>query len=259
MEFPAESAPSSPAHAAAPQRYLARTLLSRAPRAGSAWPALALLGVFAIATALHARGLADAGVATYDAVFRQGEWWRLFTALAIHDDLGHLLSNSVFFLGLGILLNGYFGHRIFPALSLLAGALTHALTLLAYSPHAGLVGASGMVYFMAAFWLTLHALIQRDQPASRRMLIAAGVGFALLFPTAYEARTSYLAHAIGFGLGVPLGLLYFARHRAWIRSAEAHAWRYEEPEPGSDQVAQSAGSAGGRDGQQAGGGERGFD
>lgn len=164
----------------------------------------------------------DQWTATGAEVFQQREIWRLFTTTFAHGDLEHLLSNSYM---LGILVyfvHGHFGVRVFPVASLLAAALINALALITYSPQIRLVGASGLVYFLAGFWLTMFIAIERQRRFPARLLRAVGVGLVILFPTTFEPRTSYRTHLIGVIIGILFAWVYFVLNQKEIQSAEVH-------------------------------------
>ena len=166
--------------------------------------------------------------ATYNQVFKHHEFWRAFTSPLLHADIEHLGSNALFFAGLAYLLNGYFGFWAFPVLSFLAGGMINLIVLPLYPPHDVVLGASGIVYFMAAFWLTLYCAIERGRSKARRFTNAAAFALVLLLPDVLRENVSYLSHAVGFGLGVLLGAFYFLIKRSTLRSYEV--WRAIEPD-----------------------------
>lgn len=162
-------------------------------------------------------------------VFEQKEYWRLFTSSLLHADLNHLAHNAFFFGGLSALLTNYFGFWVFPVLSLGVGGLINLLTIAFYPPEIHLVGISGVIYFMASFWLTLYVLIERRQTLIRRFVHAIAVSLIFLFPETFQIQTSYLAHGMGFLLGIPFGILYFALQFKKIRAKEV--WTPIEKHP----------------------------
>lgn len=162
------------------------------------------------------------------AVFQGQEYWRLFSTIAIHADLRHFLANSIFFYIFGLLLHSYFGAWVFPSLSLAMGGVANYFTLYYYPAHAVLVGASGVVYFMAGLWATLFFFIERRGRALKRLGVTICVVTMLFFPTEYEPHVSYLAHAWGFVLGIASGILYFYSNRSRLRAAEV--WSLPEPD-----------------------------
>lgn len=174
---------------------------------------------------------ASAFSASRDQIFVGHEYWRLFTTIGVHGDLKHYLSNAFFFWIFGFLLNSYFGFFVFPVLSLIAGALVNYLTLASYPAGAVLVGASGVVYFMAAFWATLYFCIERGTHPLKRIMAVIGVSLILFFPNTFEAQVSYAAHAWGFGVGVVLGFAWFELRKTALRAHEVWTETHPELEP----------------------------
>jgi rhomboid protease GluP len=210
-----------------PLRVVRETLLSRRPHAAAGRVALGGVSVLIATSLLYWSG--PAGVvgglpASGEGVFGRGEYWRLLTSLGAHSDPAHLLANAALFGLLSYLLYGYYGAVVFPGLATLLGATTTGIALLGYPPEARLVGASGMVYAMAAFWLVLYLLVERRLRPGRRLLRAVGFAAIVLLPTAIEPRVSYRAHAIGFALGGLAGALFFGARRKALRAGERVEW-----------------------------------
>ncbi len=161
--------------------------------------------------------------ASRDQVFGQREYWRLWTTLWAHGDLRHLVSNAIFFFVLGTFINAYFGSWLFPLAALLFGGVVNAIVLQSMPPTVGLIGASGVVFWMGGLWLTLYSLIETRRSIGQRLLRAGGVGLCIFMPTeAFDPGTSYAAHAWGFLLGVIFALIYFVCRRKTIRAHEVH-------------------------------------
>ena len=160
-------------------------------------------------------------------VYEKGEYWKAFTSSLMHSDFVHLGHNTLFFLAFSVLLNSYFGFWIFPVLSFLIGGIINLIALKIYPPQVYLVGISGVIYFMAAFWMTLFVCLERQMPLGRRLIIVTAVSLVLFFPEAFVKKVSYLAHALGFGLGIILGYLYFTVKSTQLRAHEI----WTEPKP----------------------------
>jgi len=219
------------------------THLSRKPRPNSIQTALIGALLITVASLYSWRNggvLMEAFRADSDAVFTGGEIARLFTSILLHADLKHLLSNLPFFLFFSYLLFGYFGFWVFPVLTLVLGGAGNYLALLTYPAGVSLIGASGVVYQMAGFWLTCYILIERSRSVNRRILHVVGISLILLIPTAASPEVSYRSHLIGFLLGAAAGLAYFFMKRDWLRSREERIPLDEEepfragPEPGAE-------------------------
>jgi rhomboid protease GluP len=210
-----------------PVAVVRETLLSRSPHPSSRAFAGAGVATLCVVSAVYwadLGGLGDSLPASGGDVLSRGEYWRLLTCLGVHADGRHLLANAALFGILAYLLRGYFGPVAFPLLPVLMGAATTALTLPAYRPDTQLVGASGMVYAMAGFWLVLYLLVERRLRPAKRVLRATGFALVVLAPTVLEPRVSYRAHAIGFVLGTLVGAAFFALRRERIREAERVEW-----------------------------------
>lgn len=160
--------------------------------------------------------------ANYNIVFEQKEWWKAFTTMFVHADLSHLGANAVLFSVLGILLNNYFGWLVFPVVSLVAGGIINLLVLSQYPHETYLVGISGVVYFMGAFWMTLHFFIERQNSNFRRLTHVVALSLIIFFPDLMNLKpnVSYLAHSVGFGLGLLAGIAYFVLKYPEIRRNE---------------------------------------
>jgi membrane associated rhomboid family serine protease len=138
-----------------------------------------------------------------------GEIWRTVTALTLHGDLAHALSNAVaiaLFLGVASAVVG-----VGPAclLVLLAGAGGNlANALLQNSPHVA-VGASTAV-FGAVGILGGHAMLRHHsrRARKRKAWIPVAATFALLAMLGTEgARVDVWAHLLGLLVGCGLGAL----------------------------------------------------
>jgi membrane associated rhomboid family serine protease len=137
-----------------------------------------------------------------------GQWWRLFTSVWLHADVGHLAANlamGVVFLGL--VMGGY-GTAIGLTASYLAGIVGNVIALvLLPKPHLSL-GASGLV--MGALGLLTVQSWQwlSTQPWRARRLIVAVLGGTMLFILfGLTPGTDVTVHLGGFVSGLALGLL----------------------------------------------------
>jgi rhomboid protease GluP len=101
-----------------------------------------------------------------------------------------------------------------------AGGIINLICLYFYPPQVFLVGVSGVIYFMASFWLVLYLMIERRQTIKVRLLHAFAVSLIFLFPEAFQPETSYLAHGMGFLIGVPVGLFYYIWNHRKIRAKD---------------------------------------
>ena len=199
------------------------TWLTRKPHASAFAVALGTLLVLSAACFAHWNNLYNLGEfwpATRQQVFSQHEYWRLWTTLFVHGDLGHLAANSLLFFTLGFFLYGYFGGFVFPVLAVIMGGVTNAFALLTYHPEIRLVGASGIVSWMGGAWLALYFLINTKLSRVQRFLRSCGVALILFAPSeAFDPKISYRTHMIGFAIGVMCGIIYYYwRKKEFLRA-----------------------------------------
>jgi rhomboid protease GluP len=136
-----------------------------------------------------------------------GEWWRLFTAIFLHADLGHYAMNvsiGLFLLGLAM---GNFGTGLGLLASYLAGVGGNIATWLVYSEHRSL-GASGMVMGCVGLLASQTIFLQRGNPNKWKYLISGVAGGIMLFALlGLSPDSDVLAHLGGFVSGFVLGIL----------------------------------------------------
>ena len=162
-----------------------------------------------------------------ESVFEQGEIWRLFTAVFAHANWEHILGNAIFFVPFATFIKNYFGFFVFPVLILGAGALINLLVISFYPKEISLLGVSGVVYFMVAFWLVLYIGIERGLSLRQKILRSLGLVLIEFMPQKYDLSISYLSHGIGFLLGIAFGLIYFFYNQKKFRAHEI--WDLPEP------------------------------
>lgn len=204
--------------------------ISKKPQAfASSIALLAVLSLFLV-TALYWSNLSwsEYLVANGEAVFGRKEYWRLWTTLFAHADLGHLLSNSLLFGIFGYFLMGHFGLLVFPFASFFFGGLVNFFVLREMNAQTDLLGASGVLYWMGAAWITLYYFVERRGPYWKRIFRALGVAVILFVPQTLEPQVSYLSHFLGFVFGVAWATIYYLWNRQKFLRAETWEWR---PDP----------------------------
>jgi len=148
-----------------------------------------------------------------------GQWWRLFTAIALHENLPHLMANATtgFFL-VGLAMARY-GAGVGLLAAFLAGAMGNVAGLLLYlQPHQSL-GASGMV--MGALGLvTVQSFVfwRNFRPGGRLIFRGFAAGVMILVLLGFSPESDMVAHVGGFitgaVFGCALGLAPAARWRS---------------------------------------------
>jgi membrane associated rhomboid family serine protease len=146
----------------------------------------------------------DAGLMDAIAV-SHGEWWRLFTAVFLHADLGHFAMNAAFgFLLLGLTM-GAFGTGFGLLTAYLAGVGGNLATWLVYSEGHRNLGASGMVMGCLGL-LASQTIFFRRGPNNFKIAVAGiAAGLMLFTLLGLSPGSDVLAHFGGFVSGFALG------------------------------------------------------
>lgn len=186
---------------------------------GAGWWVLGIVAVYYWST-VRFPGLKEAGMVESRAVLA-GQWWRLFTAVTLHENLPHLISNATTgFLLLGLAMARY-GAGVAVLAAFLAGVLGNFAGVMIYPlDHAGL-GASGMV--MGALGLISgQALAPRGggMRPGRFLPRAVAAGVLILVLIGFSPEADVIAHVGGFVAGAAMGVaLGRIRHAALQRLA----------------------------------------
>ncbi|CAH2031463.1 rhomboid family intramembrane serine protease [Trichlorobacter ammonificans] len=155
------------------------------------------------------------GMAQADLI-RDGEWWRLVTALTLHADLQHLLGNLVIGGLFVLLLCRETGSGLGWSLILAAGTLGNLANAWLQNADHRSVGGSTAVFGAVGILAAISAIRYRHHLRRRRLLpVAAALALLVLLGSEGE-HTDLGAHLFGllagFLLGLPAGLLLI-RHR----------------------------------------------
>jgi len=154
---------------------------------------------------------------------RAGQWWRIFSAMLLHADVAHLVSNLTLGLVLLGLAMGRYGSGTGLLAAYLAGAAGNLAGLLLYpEPHYG-VGASGMVMGGLGL-LAVHSVTLLRHGAAGRKYVLRGLlaGLMLFVLFGLSPETDVVAHFGGFVAGLVLGGILVTLPRSW-QNAKADA------------------------------------
>jgi membrane associated rhomboid family serine protease len=172
------------------------------------WGSLAWVGLLALFFVLDARvGLRSAGLLDAAAV-KQGQWWRLFTAIWLHVDLAHLAGNATFgFVLLGLVM-ARFGTGVGALAAYLAGAGGNAIAWLLSPGTDASLGASGMVMGALGLLAVQSLSLWRKTPHARKYIVGGIFGGLMLFVLLGLSPGTYVqAHLGGFLSGLLLGVV----------------------------------------------------
>ncbi len=213
-----------------PLQVVRENWLSKKPR-HNGWTLMIAFGVMLYFTNIaFFNGWADWLPATPKSVYMDGQYWRAWSALFAHADLGHFLSNVILFLPLTYLLTSYYGYTFFPLAGLFFGGITNFFVLKTMPLETSLLGISGVVYWMGAAWLTLFAIIDRRKSIRKRFAVAACLTVILFIPETYKPEVSHLSHFIGFLFGMACAAGYYLIYRQKIEADEVKEFIAEDDE-----------------------------
>jgi len=155
-------------------------------------------------------GWLDQGAMDAQAVFDRGEWWRLGTALFLHADLAHLLSNllsGIFVFSAVLSTIGLLRGWLLLAVSSLLGNL--AAAAVNYAADYRSIGASTAI-FAGLGLLTgraIRVVVRSSHPHRwRTMFVPLAAGLTVLgLYGAGGVHVDVLAHLTGFAAGLALG------------------------------------------------------
>lgn len=177
----------------------------------AAWGVAAYAAVLIAVTAaalyrLGERNWVDRGVLEIG-VFERAEWWRVFTALTLHADLGHLLANLAFGILFAYPASQFVGVGVAWLAIVLGAGVANALDMLLHPPGHSMLGASTAVFtalgLASAF--TWRRRATRSLTWMQRLApLAAGVALLAFTGTGGE-HTDLLAHLLGFVVGAGTG------------------------------------------------------
>lgn len=154
----------------------------------------------------------ERGALDPQAVFDRGEWWRPLTALFLHGDLDHVISNTAsgVFVFMAVLktlgrLRGWLALTAAALLGNLAAAGAH------YAHAYRSIGASTAL-FAGVGLLTGRALwmAARSSPLQRWSALLPSLGSGVVVLALYGAggqRVDVVAHLTGFAAGLALGFM----------------------------------------------------
>ncbi|MFI1865611.1 MULTISPECIES: rhomboid family intramembrane serine protease [Streptomyces] len=138
-----------------------------------------------------------------------GQWYRLITAVFLHEELPHILFNLLGLWFLGRIVEPALGRSRFIALYLLSGLGGSALAYLLAAPNQPSLGASGAIFgLMGAFVV----LARRSNLDMRPVAIILAISLVLTFA---RPGISWEGHIGGLVTGVllTLGMVYAPRER----------------------------------------------
>jgi len=195
------------------------------------WPALFVILLWLVKAIEYVNGisLSEYGMAPRSLRGLYG----IFTYPLLHRDFGHLVSNSLPLLVLGTALYYYYrnaSHFIFLQLVVISGFWLWVLG----QPGSIHIGASGLVYGLAAFHVTAGLIKRNKKLLAFALLVIFLYGSMVwgVFPDFFPQRNiSWEGHLMGMIAGVLLAWY----HRAKGPQRDRYQWEWDELEEDDDE------------------------
>jgi len=142
-------------------------------------------------------------------LIRDGQWWRVVTALTLHGGIKHILGNIVFGTVLGLFVGGLIGPGIAWFAIVGAGALGNTLNVFLLESGHRSIGASTAVFAalgIVSGFVWRAKLMAQDRWAWRLGPIVGGIAL-LAYTGTGDANTDVGAHLAGFVCGFAAGMI----------------------------------------------------
>ncbi|GAA1151786.1 rhomboid family intramembrane serine protease [Streptomyces hebeiensis] len=144
-----------------------------------------------------------------------GEWYRLVTAMFLHQEIWHIAFNMMGLWWLGGPLEAALGRVRFLALYLLSGLAGSAFTYLIAAPNQGSLGASGAVFGLLGATVVLMRRMNYDL---RPVLILLALNLLLTFTWSGIAWEAHVGGLVA-GTVIAIGMVHAPRaHRTPVQS-----------------------------------------
>lgn len=157
----------------------------------------------------------DRGIMYPQLVSEGGQYYRLFTAMFLHADITHLVSNMILLYFLGDIVERGLGHIKYFLLYLLAGLCGSMLSLhisLATGSVAGSLGASGAIFGMigALLWIVIRNKGHLETMTTPKVLFLIGYS---LYEGFRGTNIDNAAHIGGLIAGFLLAMLLYRKKK----------------------------------------------
>ena len=138
-------------------------------------------------------------------LIQQGQWWRSVTALTLHSDIFHAISNVILGSIFAIALSRQIGPGLGWFLILLSGIIGNISNAFVYDSMHRSIGASTAVFGSIGLVAVLQFFVHK-QSRIQKTWAPMGAALALLAFLGTGERSDILAHFFGFISGVGLGV-----------------------------------------------------
>ena len=153
----------------------------------------------------------EKGAMITEVVLRDGQYYRLFTAMFLHADPQHLINNMLMLALGGAIVEHYTGHAFYFFLYMLSGLFGNMISM-AYEIQNRLswvsVGASGAIMGLVGFVVVWILVNRKTFIRSRSLMIRlALLGVFVIEACFFQKGANTAAHTGGFLTGAVLGVI----------------------------------------------------
>ncbi|WP_051192215.1 rhomboid family intramembrane serine protease [Butyrivibrio sp. VCB2001] len=153
----------------------------------------------------------EKGAMITEVVLRDGQYYRLFTAMFLHADPQHLINNMLMLAIGGAIVEHYTGHAFYFFLYMLSGLFGNMISM-AYEIQNRLswvsVGASGAIMGLVGFVVVWILVNRKTFIRSRNLMIRlALLGVFVIEACFFQKGANTAAHTGGFLTGAVLGVI----------------------------------------------------
>lgn len=153
----------------------------------------------------------EKGAMITEVVLRDGQFYRLFTAMFLHADTQHLINNMLMLALGGAIVEHYTGHAFYFFLYMLSGLFGNMISM-AYEIQNRLswvsVGASGAIMGLVGFIVVWILVNRKTFIRSRNLLIRlALLGIFVIEACFFQKGANTAAHTGGLITGAVLGVI----------------------------------------------------
>lgn len=153
----------------------------------------------------------EKGAMVTEVVLRDGQYYRLFTAMFLHADPQHLINNMLMLALGGAIVEHYTGHAFYFFLYMLSGLFGNMISM-AYEIQNRLswvsVGASGAIMGLVGFVVVWILVNRKTFIRSRNLMIRlALLGVFVIEACFFQKGANTAAHTGGFLTGAVLGVI----------------------------------------------------
>lgn len=180
----------------------------------SSYITLALLAINVVVFLLYSFAFGwmyEKGAMITEVVLRDGQYYRLFTAMFLHADPQHLINNMLMLALGGAIVEHYTGHAFYFFLYMLSGLFGNMISM-AYEIQNRLswvsVGASGAIMGLVGFVVVWILVNRKTFIRSRSLMIRlALLGVFVIEACFFQKGANTAAHTGGFLTGAVLGVI----------------------------------------------------